>query len=45
MEFGAEEDEKKIKRGVEECGAEEDKIENRKHHISKIKYREEDEVY
>ena len=35
---------KKEKRGVEKCGAGEDKIENRKHHISKIKYREEDEV-
>ena len=32
MEFGAEEDkEKKIKRGVEECGAEEDEIEIIKH--------------
>ena len=30
---------------MEKCGAEEGKIENRKHHISKIKYRkEEDEI-
>ena len=34
---------KKIKRGVEECGAVDNKIENRKHYISKIKYREEED--